>query len=220
MSNKKTFGSNFSGKGYYIALILCAAAIGISGYFYYRNADKDDPSLQDPTSDVDIFSPTEDDMQAVATQPTLSPDPTEGTKDPTKPTNKTFRTCNPVTGKTVAEYAMDCLSYNQTTRDWRTHNGIDISADAGTAVCAAADGVVYTVYQDETMGTTVVIRHNGGYVTMYSSLAEKVPVQPGDAVVMGQTIGYVGNTGLSKGNHLHFGISYNGTYVNPMEYIG
>ena len=44
-------------------------------------------------------------------------------------------------------------------------------------------------------------------------------VSAGDFVAQGQIIGYVGNTGLSKGNHLHFGISYNGEYVNPMEYI-
>ena len=222
MSENKHLGRGFGGKGYYIALILCAAAIGISGYFYYRNADKDDTSLQDPTSGVDIFSPTEDDMQAVATQPTLSPGPTEGTKDPSKPTNKTFRTCNPVTGNTVAEYAMDCLSYNQTTRDWRTHNGIDISADAGTAVCAAADGTVYTVYQDETMGTTVVICHEGGYITMYSSLAENVSVQPGDAVVMGQTIGHVGNTALLEnaiGDHLHFAVTCNDKSMDPVDFL-
>ena len=60
---------------------------------------------------------------------------------------------------------MDCLSYNETTRDWRVHNGVDIAAEEGTPVMAAADGQVYTVYEDETMGTTVVIRHEDGYTT-------------------------------------------------------
>ena len=222
MSNKKTFGSNFSGKGYYIALILCAAAIGISGYFYYRNADGEQPSLQDPTSGVDIFSPTEDDMQAVATHPTILPGPTEGNGEATKPTAKPFRTCSPLSGTTVADYAMDCLSYNQTTRDWRTHNGVDITAAAGTAVCAAADGTVYTVYPDETMGTTVVIRHDGGYVTMYSSLAETVTVKAGDRVVMGQTIGQVGNTALLEnaiGDHVHFSVTWNDKSMDPAEFL-
>ena len=223
MSDNKHFSRGFAGKGYYIALILCAAVIGISGYFYYRNADGEQPSLQDPTSGVDIFSPTEDDMQAVATHPTILPGPTEGSGEANKPTPKPFRTCSPLSGTTVADYAMDCLSYNQTTRDWRTHNGIDITAAAGTAVCAAADGTVYTVYPDETMGTTVVIRHDGGYVTTYSSLSSELTVAPGDPVALGQAIGTVGNTALLEtaiGDHLHFAVSCEGKSVDPARFLG
>jgi len=64
MSNQKNKG--FSGKGYYIALILCAAAIGISGYLYYQN-NPVDPQLQSPT--IGVGSPNSDDIQAVATHP-------------------------------------------------------------------------------------------------------------------------------------------------------
>ena len=60
---------NMSGKGYYIALILCAAAIGISGYMYYQNQHDSDTQLQDPSQNVDVISPSQDDMEAVATQP-------------------------------------------------------------------------------------------------------------------------------------------------------
>ena len=116
-------------------------------------------------------------------------------------------------------YAMDALSYNQTTRDWRTHDGIDLAAEAGSAVCAAADGTVYTVYEDDRLGHTVVIRHQDGYVTCYSSLGEDVAVAPGDKVSQGQVIGYVGSTGWSTGNHLHFSIYYNGTAQNPAAYM-
>ena len=219
MQSRKTSGGKFSGKGYYIALILCAVAIGISGYLYYRNVNEEDPQLQSPTLGVDSPDPNGD-IQAVATQPTLS-DPTGATNPQSNP-KKPAKTTMPVSGQTVAGYAMDCLSYNPTTRDWRVHNGIDIAADAGTAVCAAADGTVYTTYEDETMGTTVVIRHDGGYVTMYSSLAKELTVAPGDTVTAGQVIGTVGSTALLEsaiGDHVHFSVSCNDTSVDPMAFL-
>ena len=220
-SNKNT--GSFSGKGYYIALILCAAAIGISGYLYYRNANTDDPQLQDPTSDVGVVNPADDDISVVGPTPT-QPDSTKGTEpDPTTPTQKKpMKTGMPVSGKTIHEYAMDCLSYNETTRDWRVHNGIDIAAEAGTTVCAAADGTVYTTYDDETMGMTVVIRHDNGYVTVYSSLADTLLVEPGDTVTLGQAIGTVGNSALLEsalGDHIHFSVTCNGESVNPADFF-
>ena len=122
----------------------------------------------------------------------------------------------------VAVYAMDSLTYNETTRDWRVHNGIDIAAEAGAEVCAAADGEIYTVYEDEQMGMTVVIRHEGGYVTRYASLDAEVAVQPGDTVTAGQTIGLVGNTALMEsaiGDHVHFSVTCNGEAVNPADFL-
>ncbi|MBQ8621368.1 MAG: M23 family metallopeptidase [Oscillospiraceae bacterium] len=205
-------------KGYYIALILCAVAIGICGYMYYRNADTE-PQLQNPEQTIDVLSPSGGDVQAVATQPQpLTPDnatqPTIGQKPP--------RTKMPVSGQTVASYAMDCLSYNVTTRDWRTHNGIDIAAEAGTQVTAAADGLVSAVYQDETMGATVVISHEGGYTTTYSSLDSELSVQVGDTVEMGSVIGCVGSSALLEsalGDHVHFSVSCNGISVDPLEFL-
>lgn len=215
MRNKKFFDS-LRGKGYYIALVLCAVAIGISGFLYYRNADKPNDSLQaDPT----VMNPQDHDQAVVATNPdgTLVVKPT----DPAA-VNPTMKITAPVEGQTVAVYAMDSLTYNETTRDWRVHNGIDIAAEAGTKVCAAADGEVYTVYDDETMGMTVVIRHENGYTTKYSSLAETVSVKPGDQVTMGQTIGEVGNTALLEsalGDHIHFGVTCNGENVDPNDFL-
>ena len=216
--SKKFTGRGFGGKGYYIALILCAAAIGISGYLYYQNDPMTDPQLQSPTSGVD--SPNPDDIQAVATTPTL---PNGGNnQQPTTGGKKPARTMLPVTGQTVASYAMDCLSYNATTRDWRVHNGIDIAAEAGTTVCAAADGTVYTTYEDDTMGTTVVIHHDGGYVTVYSSLDSELSVSAGDKVLLGQAIGCVGNTALLEsaiGDHVHFSVSCNDKAMDPLDFL-
>jgi len=217
MRNKKTSFS-FKGKGYYIALILCAVAIGITGYLYYKNTDDPAVSLQDPpaTSDSTPGNDVQTNVTLPNTTPTEpgSPAPTEG--------EKPKRITRPVSGETVMEYAMEVLSYNPTTRDWRVHNGIDIAAESGSAVYAAADGTVYTVYEDEAMGTTVVIRHEGGYMTKYASLGKDVAVKAGQSVTSGQKIGTVGCTALLEtalGDHLHFSVTCNGENVDPESFL-
>ena len=222
MSNNKRNGGIF-GKGYYIALILCAAAIGITGYVYNRNAKEPEQVLQQDVNDDPQLDATLDNVQAVATQPQKE-DPSQSSNQPTTPPTekKPMKTTAPVSGETVAGYAVDCLSYNQTTRDWRTHNGVDIGAEAGTQVVAAADGMVYTTYVDDLMGTTVVIRHEDGYVSCYASLSEELSVSAGDKVTMGQTIGIVGETALIEnaiGPHVHFSVTHNDEKMDPAEFL-
>ena len=102
----------------------------------------------------------------------------------------------------------------------RMHNGIDMACDEGTPIYASRGGVVTVAdYQAGGAGNYVQIDHGDGFKSIYMHMTRYI-VSPGQYVAPGQIIGYVGNTGLSKGNHLHFGISYNGTYVNPLEYIG
>ena len=219
---RKKFTDSIRGKGYYIALVLCAVAIGITGYLYYRNNQKE-PQLQDPGMSTTAPTGGEQDVQAVATQPAgeVAQEQTEPAPT-TQPAKAKMQTAAPLDGQTIAEYAMDCLSYNQTTRDWRTHNGIDIAADAGTKVCAAADGTVYTVYEDALMGTVVVIRHEEGYTTQYASLAKEVMVSPGDEVELGQSIGFVGQTALMEaaiGDHVHFSVTCDGENVDPAQFL-
>ena len=219
--SKKKFSGSINGKGYYIALILCAVAIGITGYLYYRNTNDTD-QLQTPTSDVQSLEDTGSDLEVVATQ---GSDETDASSDPTKNPQppKPNKVVKPVSGETIAPYSMDALSYNQTTRDWRVHNGMDIGAEAGTEVCAAADGTVYAVYEDETMGMTVVINHDSGYVTEYASLDTAVTVNPGDTVTAGQTIGSVGASALLEsglGEHVHFCVSCDGQVLDPVEFLG
>ena len=208
MSKKFNFGSKFAGKGYYIALVLCAVAIGIAGYMYFQSADQtEQPQLGGSNQVIDEDS----DVQAGATLP--------NTTDPVK---RPYPIGRPVSGETVKQFAMDSLSYNETTRDWRVHNGIDIAAEAGTPVMASAAGTVTEVFQDDTMGYTVVIRHDGGYVTQYASLDENVSVKTGDTVQMGDTIGKVANTAMletAQGDHLHFSVACNGNPLDPVAFL-
>ena len=220
MSNKKFT----NGKGYYIALALCAVAIGVSGYLYYSHANKEDVQLNNPDMTVDqTVLGDESDLPVVATQPQQSgTQPTETTVPPSTVTRKPLQTAAPVEGEIVMVYAMDSLGYNPTTRDWRTHNGVDIAAEEGSKVFAAADGTVYTVYEDDTMGMTVVIRHRDGYITKYASLASEVTVKAGDTVTLGQQIGYVGNTALLEsaiGDHLHFSVLCNDEPLDPQQFL-
>ena len=215
--SKKNANFGVSGKGYYIALVLCAVAIALTGFLYYRNANEKEVSLHAPDAGQ-VSQDQGDQVQAVATQPGAVAGEQTYTGDGKKPANIK----PPLAGQTLAEYSMDALSYNQTTRDWRVHDGLDIGAEAGAKVCAAADGTVYTVYDDETMGMTVVIRHDGGYITKYASLAEAVSVKAGDTVTAGQEIGQVGSTALLEnavGDHLHFSVTCNGELMNPKDFL-
>ena len=222
MSNKNYAGGN--AKGYYIALALCALAIGVSGYLYYANANDEQTEKEGPEISVaQTLPPQEQDVPVAVLKPEGEDTQPVATTEPVPTvTRQPMKTAAPVEGQTVAVYAMDALGYNPTTRDWRTHNGMDIAAEEGTPVLAAAEGTVYTVYEDETMGTTVVIRHRDGYVTRYSSLAAEVAVAPGDKVTLGQRIGAVGNTALLEsavGAHVHFSVLRNDIPMDPNEFL-
>ena len=224
MSEHKRNGGMF-GKGYYIALILCAVAIGITGYVYNRNqSEQPETPVHVTVTDATLSGAVDQEahVAVIATQPSgESKIPFSEATEPSQ-TQKGLKTTSPVSGQTLAGYSAEALSYNQTTRDWRVHAGVDIAAEEGTPVLASADGQVQTVYEDDTLGTTVVIRHTGGYTSQYSSLSEDVSVKVGDTVVMGQTIGTVGSTALvetAMGAHLHFAVTYQDQPMDPAEFL-
>lgn len=231
MQNNKgngSFRSFLKEKGYYIALILCVTAIGVSGYLYYRNTSADPQGQQamsatSPavTAPAGAQAEPDDAISVIATKPGAT---TPQAAEPTPATQPaTLSTMYPVQGEAVSAYAMEKLAYNETTRDWRVHNGVDLAAPAGTNVVAAADGTVYTVYTDDSIGTTVVIQHTGGYVTKYASLAEEIAVKPGDTVKMGDVIGQVGKTATVEtalGDHVHFAVTCDSKAMDPMEFLG
>ena len=101
----------------------------------------------------------------------------------------------------------------------RMHNGIDMACAQGTPIYATRAGKVTTAsYQAGGAGYYVSINHLDGFASIYMHMTRFV-VSAGQTVSQGQLIGYVGSTGISTGPHLHFGISYAGTYVNPLAYI-
>ena len=210
---------NRNTKGYLLAMVVCAAALWVTGYVYFRSEQQvQEASLQETYEDVLVGTVGTEDVPVLATQP--QPSATETTQAPTE--KRALKTMSPVEGSAIFGYSMEALSYNQTTRDWRVHNGIDLAAEEGSPVMAAADGEVYTVYEDDTMGHTVVIRHNDGYTSCYSSLSDQLEVKPGDKVVMGDTIGYAADSAIVEstlGSHVHFSVTHYDEPMDPEEFF-
>jgi murein DD-endopeptidase MepM/ murein hydrolase activator NlpD len=98
------------------------------------------------------------------------------------------------------------------------HSGIDMKANSGTAVKAAMDGTVSVVSNSRVYGNFIIMSHDNGYQTLYAHLSA-FSVKQGDKLIQGKKIGEVGNTGLSTGPHLHFGVFKNGKWVNPLDLL-
>ncbi|MCD7738673.1 MAG: peptidoglycan DD-metalloendopeptidase family protein [Lachnospiraceae bacterium] len=98
------------------------------------------------------------------------------------------------------------------------HNGVDMAAPEGSSILAAYDGTVVAATYNWSMGNYVMIDHGDGLYTIYMH-ASKLYVSAGDTVSKGDLIAAVGTTGRSTGNHLHFSVRLNGSYVSPWDYL-
>lgn len=235
---KKTLSGD---RGYYLALAICTAAVAVSGWLFVQSLREDEPAPELPDAVQAAVLPTLPGMNGSALpdaeSPIISVKPnhpvapvvpeteaeTEAAPQTQKPAAvQTAVRFRPVEGSVVQEYSMDKLAFNPTTRDWRTHAGMDLAAAEGSKVCAVADGTVLSVFDDDMLGKTVTVEHDGGYVTHYANLAEEVPVTAGDAVRAGQTIGTVGKTALGEVGsepHLHFAVYRNNVPQDPEAFL-
>ena len=103
--------------------------------------------------------------------------------------------------------------------DQRFHSGIDIGADGGTPIFAVADGkIIFREYYGG-YGYCIMIDHGSGIVSLYAHQNSFGEFAAGDYVVAGDVIGYVGTTGTSTGNHLHFEVRVNGETTDPLNYL-
>ncbi|MFQ7427713.1 MAG: peptidoglycan DD-metalloendopeptidase family protein [Flavonifractor plautii] len=234
----KRMGDFLEGKGFYIVLFLCVAAIGISGYYLFSSLTPDEPDAPVAgTAQITVTpSPRPTPVDAgLMNRPAATPAPEHtvpaspavpaatpsampsATPQPTPQAAPTVFTW-PVQGDILTDYSLEVLSYNPTMDDWRTHDGLDIASAAGTEVKAAAAGTVTAVLQDAMMGTTVVVEHGGGLTSTYSNLASVPTVAVGDTVGAGSVLGSVGGTAIAESalaSHLHFSMSLDGSTVDP-----
>ena len=207
--------SFFGGRGFYIALVLCLAAIGVAGYFVLVQQAK----VAEEGKDKPVVRQEEVENAQQAQMPEADPEPVQETLEPEE---LLPQVCSPLDGTTVTVFSMTELMYDETMADWRTHDGVDIRAEEGDAVKTAAAGTVKEVRYDDLMGVTVVISHADGYETQYSSLQQEPPVEQGKTVEAGDIIGLVGSTAAAEGDvgpHLHFSVSKDGRVVDPQEYV-
>ncbi len=220
-----------AGTGLYIALFLGLTALAVAGYSMLlpTSADKAPESAE----------PVKTPITAAPVTPTV---PEDEPDEPVKPVQSAAElrlpereietmpvtpvaprlVVSPLSGETVTAFSMDELLYSETLADWRTHDGVDIGADAGTQVLAACSGTVLSVADDDLMGTTVVLSHDGGYETTYANLADSPTVATGQYVSAGQVIGAVGETSLAEASlapHLHFAVTKDGEAVDPQEFL-
>lgn len=193
------------------------------------NSKKDDKTPQtDNENKPEDTEPEESKPDDTAEKPasTGETEPTEAPDEPetiqTMAPSEPLKFMWPVYGDIEVGYFADELVYNKTMMDWRTHSAIDIAASLGTQVMAAAKGTVAEVYEDDLLGTTVVIDHGEGLKSTYSNLAATPTVAAGDSVNMGDVIGSVGNTAIGETGeviHLHFAMTKDGVSVDPAEYL-
>jgi murein DD-endopeptidase MepM/ murein hydrolase activator NlpD len=162
------------------------------------------------------------------TEPGETTEPTQETTEPEETTKPTEETKPQETKPAEESWALP-IYYTAFTSafGYRTdpvyggsayHYGVDLAAPTGTPIYASRSGTVSTATYDGSCGYYVQINHGDGYRSIYMHMTHYV-VSAGQYVSRGQVIGYCGSTGKSTGPHLHFGISYNGSYVNPANYI-
>lgn len=223
----------FSKDGFYVILFICLCIVAVAAVVISRNNSNVSKKLGDATKleEKKVTQPNNEptliqEKQKDTTAPVTNvPKPSNVTQNNSnnKESNKqspsvAFKLQKPLDGNVKKEFDDSKPLYNQTLDQWETHEGIDIEADLGTEVKAAASGKVVKIFKDDKItstlnksgyGVTVIIDHGNGYQTVYCNLAEDLKVKEGEKVTKGQVIGVVGDTSVREsvaieGSHLHF----------------
>ncbi len=131
---------------------------------------------------------------------------------------------SPVGGYLLNAFSEAVPVFSVTMNDYRTHSGVDIYAEQGMAVCAAADGVIGAIWEDPMMGTCMTVVHSGGAVSTYKGLYSTIPdgIAQGVEVAKGDPIAAVGDTALAEieeESHVHYELAIDGVNVDPCLYM-
>lgn len=168
--------------------------------------------------------------QQAAQQQAQAAEENQGATDAAGENQNTAQNTTPSgNGQSTGSMMWPCPSSKRVTSDYgpRTsptngassnHKGIDIGAAYGADIVAADGGTVLVATYSSSGGNYVIIDHGGGLCTVYMH-ASSLTVSAGQTVSKGQVIAKVGSTGISTGNHLHFGVTLNGVYVSPWGYV-
>ena len=227
---KVKFTSGIRGKGFAAALVLSICAVGISTYAAYSGASKGLTSEKDKETVYDdnvfVFTEPADPVNAEKFDiPKETPEETTAEAEPADEAGLLFKspkTMPIANAKVINPYSGGELVKSETLGVWKTHDGADLAAEAGTAVSSMMKGTVTEVTDDPLWGICVVIDHGDGVIAHYCGLAENVAVKAGQEVSMGELIGQVGNTADAECKlepHLHFGVTVGGAWTDPIKFI-
>lgn len=220
---KVTFRNGLQGKGFAAALVLSIAAVGISTYAAYRGTINSIPDENNESEDNIFIYETADVGIEQTGIPKDTPEEITTSADDSE-TGLFFSDPKtmPVTGEIINPYSNGELVKSVTLDVWKTHDGVDIAAEQGSAVASCMKGTVTEVRNDPLWGVCVVIDHGDGIEGHYYGLAETLNVKAGQEVKMGEIIGQVGDTAeieCKLDSHLHFGITKNDSWVDPVAFV-
>ena len=240
---KQTVGDFLVGRGFYIVLFLCVAAIGVSGWYLMSElflpggtAVAAPTAVVTTTSPMPTIPPTVPPVPLTTVEPSASAKPTPApTPVPATPTPAATPIPSaaaslwgsqiytwPVKGEVISDFSLEVLAYDETMGDWRVHEGVDVAAQVGTTVKVINAGTVTAVYEDDLMGTVVEVDHGKGLTSLYANLAHEVEVKVGDGLDTAAVIGMVGQTAIAeieRPAHLHFEMRQDGVNVDPVLYL-
>lgn len=244
--SKGRFSRFMSSKGFYVALVVCLAGASVATWLAVdrtitgieRNnseiLERTQPSVpplleeaETKQSDIPQESapPRAESSVSQPSSPTSSSsseeqsERTETSAPSTQPeTLPKLTYALPVRGDIIQQYSGGELIKNTTLGDWRTHDGMDIYAEKGADICAAADGTVRQIKSDPLWGTVVVIDHADGVESHYAGLHKTLAVAEGDSVTVRQAIGKLDGVPceISDKSHLHFAMRRDGAWIDPM----
>lgn len=232
----------FSRKGYYSALTICLAMVGVACFGSYKQTEKkvtdELSSVAEKTADP-VVTKSAFGKEAVdaakekkgvkkETLPplvTTAPVVTEKEEVHSEPSEKkevSRKFVIPLNGQIIQDFSGDELVKNQTTGAWQTHNGTDIAGNQGDEVKAMSDGTVTDILEDPLWGVVVVIDHGNGITARYCGLNKGLSVSKDDKVSAQDVIGALGNTAdieSSMETHLHLEVLRNGDFTDPLDVI-
>lgn len=221
--------------GFYISLAICIAAIVGAAWTTYGSIleytepiAEDEESIDKEQSDttvVDLEISDEEyensangSLEESSEQSSEISDTSDSDEESAYQTVADTTVVSPIeNGEIQKIFSPDELIESKTTSDWRTHNGIDISASEGTPVLAITSGTVVSVTKDNMLGNIICINHIGGYTAYYCGVSDTTVVSEGSVVSAGDTIGYVASVPceMLDESHLHLAVTLDDEYIDP-----